>query len=133
MSPKFFNCIIITIVLFGYLLFGMLGCAGTASTAAPSGATSTPIELTGIQAGDIVVTSSVAEGHTHQVVIKYYDLISPPIYDVFTTTEAGAVVHKHTVRLTKQDFEAINAGKTVKVTSSTSAEYNHMHTFTIKK
>jgi hypothetical protein len=117
MNRRFAHCLIISLVLISSLFIGTLGCS-TATTPTLSSTPKTPNanDISGLQPGDIVVTSSVAEGHTHQVIIKYYDIESPPISDKFTTTEAGQGPHTHTVTLTKPDFEAIAAGKTVKVT-----------------
>jgi hypothetical protein len=131
MNRRIIQRSVIALVLISSLFIGIFGC----SSGTPSAPSQTPNanDITGLQPGDIVVTSSVSEGHTHQVTIKYYDIESPPISDKFTTTEAGVGPHTHTVTLTKPDFEAIAAGKTVKVTSSVSMEYNHTHTFTIKK
>ncbi len=133
MNQRFLSCFLITIVLLSSIFVGMLGCSS--DTPAGSTSTQTPASeaIGDLQPGDVVVTSSVAEGHTHQLIVKYYDLASPPASAKYTTSEAGTIAHTHYVTITKPDLQSIADGKTVKVTSSASFEYNHTHTFSIKK
>jgi len=79
---------------------------------------------------DITVTSSVTLGHTHQVTISAADISSPPAADkIINTTAANG--HYHTITLSPQDYQTLQSGGTVTVT--TSVVNDHTHTFTIQK
>ncbi len=84
---------------------------------------------------DIVVTSTVSLNHTHQIRVKGSDVDTPPVADktIDTTTygTAGYGGHSHTVTLTPQDYQTIQGGGQVTVT--TSVVESHTHDFTISK
>jgi hypothetical protein len=112
---------ILTMVLIVTILVGLYGC----------GPSATP--TTSTAGKDLVVTSTVNEGHTHDVAIKSYDITDPPVSDKFTTTKAGVGLHTHTVTMTQPEFQAIKDGKEVTVSTSVVMDYNHTHKFVIKK
>lgn len=125
MNQKILQCVIITVILGTSLLIGINGCSAAAPTSK-------------IQETDIVVTSSINENHTHQITVKWTDIVYTPSSVTYITTEAGTPYHTHTLRPLKTDFEAIKQGKTVKVTSSMPkpgavVASNHVHEFVIKK
>jgi len=94
------------------------------------GATSLACSKKSASAGDIMVTSSVNAGHSHDVTIKGADIESPPTADnTIDTSYSGG--HRHTITLTQQDYESIKNGGEVTVTSSSVG--GHTHTFVIKK
>lgn len=79
---------------------------------------------------DITATSSSDVGHSHDVTISGADIENPPaVDDTIDTTYSGG--HKHTITLTRQDYESIKNGGEVTVNSSSYGE--HTHTFVIKK
>lgn len=73
------------------------------------------------------VTSSIDDGHTHNVTILLADVTTPPDSSK-TITSTGS--HTHTITLSKSDFEALADGQTIPKTSSN--RNNHTHTFSIK-
>lgn len=79
---------------------------------------------------DITVTSSVSQGHTHQVTVSGADIDNPPSVDKTIDTTSSSY-HYHTITLTPQDYQTLKNGGEVTVT--TSLVSGHTHTFTIKK
>ncbi|MBM4445445.1 MAG: hypothetical protein FJ020_09140 [Chloroflexi bacterium] len=81
-------------------------------------------------AGDLTITSSVDSGHSHDVTIKAADIANPPATDkTIDTTYSGG--HRHTITLTPANYQTIEGGNGVSVTSSSSG--GHTHTFIIAK
>jgi hypothetical protein len=99
-------------------------------TATIPGGTSTPSATTPIEQQDIIVTSSVDAGHTHDVTISGADIENPPAAGktIDTTYNSG---HRHTVTLTQQDYQTIKDGGEVTVTDSLFG--GHTHTYVIHK
>jgi hypothetical protein len=98
------------------LLVPVAACSG--SSAPPAGSQCTgPFE-----------TSTVTNGHTHTLCVPLSDLTNPPAAGVTYTTSTD-VNHNHTVALTQQQLQTINAGTAVTVTTSSPLAHN----FTIQK
>ena len=122
------------------LIVGMLTITACGNSGSPSGTgTPTPTILGGtgtptatVPAGqqDIIVTSSVDAGHTHDVTISGTDIENLPAAGktIDTTYNSG---HRHTLTLTQQDFETIKNGGEVTVTDSLAG--GHTHTYVIHK
>jgi Putative Ig domain len=79
---------------------------------------------------DITVTSSISQGHTHQVTISGADIDNPPSANKTINTTTSSY-HYHTITLTPQDYQTLKDGGEVTVT--TSLVNGHTHTFAIKK
>ena len=73
-------------------------------------------------------TSTVTNNHQHTLCVPTADLTNPPPAGMTYTTSTNAG-HNHTVSLTQQQLQSINAGGAVTVTSSSP----FAHDFTIKK
>ena len=74
-------------------------------------------------AGDLIVTSSVDLGHSHQITILASEIAFAPAEKIITTTVSGA--HTHTVTLKTQDFAAIQRGQEITVSSSVADAHGH--------
>ena len=123
------------VLLVGMLAITACGNGGsnggnvTPTATIPSG-TSTPNTTTPIGQQDIIVTSSVDAGHSHDVTISGADIENPPAAGkiIDTTYNSG---HRHTLTLTQQDFETIKNGGEVTVTDSLFG--SHTHTYVISE
>ena len=109
---------LVSIIAVG-LVVSLLACGGLACSKAPA-----------VGQGDIMVTSSVDAGHSHQVTISGADIENPPASGktIDTTSNSG---HRHTVTLTQQEYESIKNGGEVTINASSSG--GHIHTFVITK
>jgi hypothetical protein len=85
-------------------------------------------ENAAVPADSFSVTSSLVAGHTHNVVIPFADLATPPSGGKTYTSDGS---HQHQITLTQQQLTDINNGGTDSVTST--VVNNHSHEWTIKK
>jgi hypothetical protein len=85
---------------------------------------------------DLSVTSSTDDNHNHMLIIAQNDLQNPPINGV-SYQSTWTLNHNHYVQLSRADFDTINNGATVTVTSSTSVNPQtgqaHSHHWSISK
>lgn len=79
---------------------------------------------------DLVVTSSVVDGHSHTATISAAELANPPA-DGTTEQTSESQGHSHQVTLSSADLTAINNGQ--EVVRSTTLEDGHIHTFTFRR
>jgi hypothetical protein len=78
----------------------------------------------------LIFTSSSNSGHTHEVSINIADINTPPTSGKsITTTSNGG--HTHSITLSQQDYQSLQSGNTVNVTST--SVQSHIHTFVLKK
>ncbi len=82
-------------------------------------------------AGDFTVTSTLNNGHTHDITVRAADLAAGASI-TYTSTVGGAIPHSHTVTLTPANINDINTGKTDNVSSNPDAT-GHSHDWAIKK
>lgn len=103
----------------------LFGCGGEGDGGGDGSGTPSP---TGGQ--DLVVTSSVVDGHSHTVTISAAELSNPPA-DGTTEDTSEAQGHTHRVTLSSADLTAVNNGQ--EVMRSTTLEDGHIHTFTFRR
>ena len=104
----------------GPAAISLKGCGGSSSS-----------DNTAAPANSFSVTSNPDNtGHTHNVVILFADLTTPPSGGkTYTSTISGG--HVHQITLTQQQLTDINNGGTDSVTST--IDGGHSHEWTIKK
>ena len=75
-------------------------------------------------------TSTITNGHTHDITIAIADFDAPPVggFDGSTTQSGG---HTHTVTLTQDQLKSIGGGGSVTV--STTVAGGHLHDFTFTR
>ena len=76
----------------------------------------------------LLFTSSVNNGHSHTVEIKFADVDDPP--EGGRTLSTSSTGHLHSVTLSQSDFVALEAGQTV--VRNTSTNSGHLHTFSFE-
>ena len=97
----------------------VVSCADRADGASADGAT-----------GDLIVTSSVVGGHSHDFTLPGEVIATPPSagYSNSSTTSSA---HAHTVSLTQQQIQTIAGGTAVTVTSSSTSGHAHQFRFAL--
>jgi hypothetical protein len=75
-------------------------------------------------------TSTVTQGHTHDLCVPASDLSSPPAGGATYTTSIS-VGHDHNVTLTQAQLTTVSQGGAVTVTTSTVT--GHTHDFSVQK
>jgi len=109
----------------------LTGCGDSNEPAPPpGGGTNTPSGPSTPTATELDFTSSVVNGHSHDVTIQVSMLSdSPAGGDSLTTTNVNS--HTHELVLTEAELDSIQAGQTV--TRETSLDAGHTHTFALSK
>jgi hypothetical protein len=113
------------------LVTRLIGCGTTDNGTATSTGTTLPA------CDGVGATSGVTLGHTHDVCVAASDLTSPQAAGMtYTTTPSvlNGLAHTHTISLTQAQLQAIQAGQTVMVessTPSTAAIESHTHSFVL--
>lgn len=79
---------------------------------------------------DLIVTSTVVGGHSHDFTLPGTVIENPPSsgYSNSSTTNSG---HAHTVTLTQQQIQSIAGGTAVTVTSSSTSGHTHQFRFAL--
>jgi hypothetical protein len=113
------------------LVTRLIGCSTTDNGTATSTGTTVPA------CDGVGATSGVALGHTHDICVAASDLTSPPAAGMtYTTTPSvlNGLAHTHSISLTQAQLQAIQAGQSVMVETSspsTAAIASHTHSFAI--
>ncbi|OGO36996.1 MAG: hypothetical protein A2147_00245 [Chloroflexi bacterium RBG_16_57_8] len=79
--------------------------------------------------GDITAASSTDFNHAHNVTIPGADIGATAASKTYTS---DGPTHQHAITLVKADFEKLQKGQTVSVTSTATGSTPHTHTWALK-